>query len=222
MGVCIAVYVLSLLLDPRTALRLGNPFDFLTPSPNALNALGMTGADPRLHGGWWTLFTAIYLHGSLLHIVFNLLWINQLAPAVEGVYGRSRLIVIFTVAGVLGFVVSNWVGVGLTVGASGAIFGLFGAMVHYGRSRGGTFGVMIFRQYGMLALVLFVLPFLMVGVGINNWAHAGGFIGGYVAAMVLGHNGHQREQGIHQLAATACILLTALSFVLALWTGLVG
>ena len=163
---------------------------------------------------------AIYLHGSLLHILFNLLWIHQLAPAVEGAYGRSRLIVIFTVAGVLGFVVSNWIGIPFTIGASGSIFGLFGAMVHYGRTRGGTFGVMVFRQYGQWALVLFVFGFLMAGV--NNFAHAGGFIGGYLAAMLLGYGDLQREQPAHHLAATACILLTALSFSLALWTGLVS
>ena len=219
-GVMIAVYVISLLVDVRSALRLRGPLDILAPSGRALDALGMTGAYAWALGRWWTLFTAIYLHGSLLHILFNVLWINQLAPGVEELYGRSRLIVIFTTAGVLGFVVSNWVGTSFTIGASGSIFGLLGAMVHYGRSRGGTFGVMVFRQYGQWALVLFVLGFLMAGV--NNFAHAGGFVGGYLAAMVLGHTDHKREQRAHQLAATACILLTALSFVLALWTGLVG
>ncbi|MBW8057716.1 MAG: rhomboid family intramembrane serine protease [candidate division NC10 bacterium] len=177
----------------------------------------MTGAYAWALGRWWTLFTAIYLHGSLLHILFNVLWINQLAPGVEELYGRSRLIVIFTTAGVLGFVVSNWVGTSFTIGASGSIFGLLGAMVHYGRSRGGTFGVMVFRQYGQWALVLFVLGFLMRGV--NNFAHAGGFVGGYLAGVLLGYNGGQRESGTHKLAATMTILLTVLSFVLALWTG---
>ncbi len=216
-GVCIAAYVLSLLFDVRTALRLRNPFDFLAPSLEALDALGMTGAYAWALGRWWTLFTAIYLHGSLLHILFNVLWINQLAPGVEELYGRSRLIVIFTTAGVLGFVVSNLVGTSFTIGASGSIFGLLGAMVHYGRSRGGTFGVMVFRQYGQWALVLFVLGFLMAGV--NNFAHAGGFVGGYLAGVLLGYNGAQREGGTHKLAATITILLTVLSFVLALWTG---
>ncbi len=216
-GVMIAVYVISLLVDVRTALRLRNPFDFLAPSLEALDTLGMTGAYAWALGRWWTLFTAIYLHGSLLHILFNVLWINQLAPGVEELYGRSRLIVIFTTAGVLGFVVSNWVGTSFTIGASGSIFGLLGAMVHYGRSRGGTFGVMVFRQYGQWALVLFVLGFLMAGV--NNFAHAGGFVGGYLVAVLLGYNGGQREGGTHKLAATMTILLTVLSFVLALWTG---
>ncbi|MFQ5882743.1 MAG: rhomboid family intramembrane serine protease [Candidatus Methylomirabilales bacterium] len=218
-GLCIAAYALSLLLDIRSALRPRGPFDLLAPSGVALDALGMTGAYAWALGRWWTLLTAIYLHGSILHILFNLLWINQLAPAVEQVYGRSRLVVIFTAAGVLGFLASNWIGVPFTIGASGSIFGLLGAMVFYGRSRGGTFGVAIFRQYGHWALVLFVLGFLMAGV--NNFAHAGGFVGGYLAGTVLGYSDLHRESGVHHLAAAATVALTALSFALALWTGFV-
>ena len=215
-GVSIAAYVASLLLNPRAAMHLSNPLDLLAPGGAALDAVGMTGAYAWARGRWWTLFTAIYLHGSLLHILFNLLWINQLAPAVEELYGRSRLILIFTAAGVVGFVASNWIGIAFTIGASGSIFGLLGAMVAYGRRRGGTFGVAILRQYGQWALVLFVLGFLMAGV--NNFAHAGGFVGGYLTAMALGHAEGQREGSTIQLAATAAILLTALSFALALWT----
>jgi rhomboid protease GluP len=215
-AVCIAAYALSLLLDVRAALRLRGPLSILAPGGGALDALGMTGAAAWALGRWWTLFTAIYLHGSLLHLLFNVLWVNQLAPMVGELYGRSRLILIFTAGGVLGFVVSNGVGVPFTIGASGAIFGLLGAMVCYGRSRGGTFGVAILRQYGQWALVLFVLGFLMAGV--NNFAHAGGFAGGYLAAAALGHSDRKPERGAHQLAAAAIIALTALGFALALWT----
>jgi rhomboid protease GluP len=216
-AVCIIAYVASLLLDLRAALRPHGPFDLLAPSGQALDALGMTGAYAWARGRWWTLFTAIYLHGSLLHILFNMLWISQLAPAVEELYGLPRLILIFTWAGVLGFAVSNWVGVPFTIGASGSIFGLLGAMVCYGRSRGGTFGLAIFRQYGQWALVLFILGFLMAGV--NNLAHAGGFAGGYLAGIVLGHSNPQRQHVAYHLAATATVALTALAFALALWTG---
>ncbi len=215
-GVCVAAYVASILLNPRAAMSLRNPLDLLAPSGAALDALGMTGAYAWAHGRWWTLITAIYLHGSLLHILFNLLWIHQVGPAVEELYGRSRLILIFTAAGVLGFVLSNWVGVAFTIGASGSIFGLFGAMVAYGLARGGTFGVTILRQYGQWALVLFVLGFLLAGV--NNFAHAGGFVGGYLTATTLGHGETHRETPRLHLAATATILLTALCFILALWT----
>ncbi len=218
-AVCITAYVLSLLLDIRAALRLRGLFGILAPSGAALNALGMTGAYAWAQGWWWTLLTAIYLHGGLLHIFFNLLWVKQLAPAVEELYGRSRLVLIFTAAGVIGFVVSNWIGVLFTIGASGSIFGLLGAMVSYGRSRGGTFGVAVLRQYGQWALVLFIFGFLMDGV--NNVAHAGGFVGGYLAGWMLGHNDQRPERGVHHLAAMATIGLTALSFALALWTAFV-
>jgi rhomboid protease GluP len=215
-AVCIAAYALSLLLDLRAALRPRGLFGILAPSGAALDALGMTGAAAWSLGRWWTLLTAIYLHGGLLHLLFNVLWINQLAPGVADLYGRSRLVLIFTAAGVMGFVVSNGVGVPFTIGASGAIFGLLGAMVCYGKRRGGTFGVAILRQYGQWAAVLFVLGFLMAGV--NNFAHAGGFAGGYLAATALGPSDRYPERGVHHLAATGAVALTALAFLLALWT----
>lgn len=217
-GVAVVAYLAALLLDPGAALRPRGVFDLLGPSAAALDKLGMTGAYPWALGRWWTLITAIYLHGSLLHILFNLLWVNQLAPAVEELFGRARLILIFTAGGVLGFVASSIVaGVAYSVGASGAIFGLLGAMVYYGRSRGGVFGGAVLGQYGRWAIVLFIFGFLMPGV--DNFAHAGGFIGGYLAALGLGHRDHHPEQGIHRVLATVTIGLTVLSFALALWAG---
>lgn len=213
--VCIALYAAALLLDPAAALRPRGMLDLLSPGPRALWALGMTGALPWALGHWWTLLTAIYLHGSLLHIVFNLLWIRQLAPAVEEAYGSARLVLIFTAGGILGFLLSNWAGVGTTIGASGAVFGLLGAMVAYGRSRGGLFGMAVFRQYWQWAVVLFVMGFLMAGV--NNVAHAGGFAGGYLAGLIAGHGERSRESGLHRAAAAATVVLTALAFGLALW-----
>ena len=213
--VCIAAYAASLLLDPAAAMRPRGMFNLLSPSGGALLALGMTGAYPWQLGYWWTLLTAIYLHGSLLHIAFNLLWIHQLAPAVEQAYGRSRLVLIFTGGGVLGFVISNWAGVGTTIGASGAVFGLLGAMATYGRSRGGLFGMAVFRQYWQWAVVLFVMGFLMPGV--NNFAHAGGFVGGYLTGMIVGHGDTHLGDGLHRAAATAAVALTALAFALAVW-----
>jgi rhomboid protease GluP len=215
--VCVAAYVVAILLDPIAALRARSPFDLLSPGMNPLVRLGMTGAIPWALGLWWTLLTAIYLHGSLLHLVFNLLWVRQLAPAVEQLFGRARLVVIFTVAGVLGFVLSNAVGVPWTVGASGAIFGLLGALVAYGRSRGGVFGLAVFRQYGQWALLMFVFGFFMTGV--NNWGHAGGFVGGYLAALAVGSEERRRERGLDRVAALAAVGLTVAAFALALWTG---
>ena len=219
-AVCIALYVLSLLLDPAAALRASGPLNLFSPSPRALLDVGATGALPWSIGRWWTVLTAIYLHGGPLHILFNLMWIRQLGPAVEELYGPSRLIVIFTVAGVVGFVASNLVGYGLTIGASGSIFGLLGAMVAFGQKRGGTFGGMVLRQYGQWAVLLFILGFFMNGV--NNVAHAGGFVGGFAAGLGLALAEHRGETGFDQLLAAACIGLTLLGFGLAAWTALLG
>ncbi len=176
----------------------------------------MTGSYAWSNGRWWTLVTAVYLHGGLLHLVFNLFWVRQLAPEVEELFGRSRLTVIFTAGGIVGFLVSDVAGVAFSVGASGAIFGLLGALVSYGRSRGGAFGVAVMRQYGHWALILFILGFLMPGV--NNLAHAGGFAGGYLAGAVLGSRERKPERPLDDVAAAAVIGLTVLSFALALWT----
>ena len=214
-ALCLAGYVAALLLDPAAAFRMRGLFDLLAPSDGALLALGMTGAFALKLGRWWTLVTAIYLHGSLLHIVFNLLWIRELGGAVESVYGWSRTAVIFTAAGVIGFVASDAAGVRATIGASGAVFGLLAAMVAYGRARGGMFGMAVFRQYWQWSLILFVMGFLMPGV--NNLAHAGGFVGGYLASLALGPSA-QGDRAWHRAAAAVTVAVTVASFALAITT----
>jgi rhomboid protease GluP len=214
---CAVLYVASILLDPAAAFRARSPFDMLSPSDRALVRLGMAGAAPWAAGWWWTLITGVYLHGSLLHIVFNMLWVRQLAPAVEQLFGRARLVVIYSAAGVLGFALSNLVGIPFTLGASGAVFGLLGAMVAYGRTRGGTFGVAVLRQYGQWALFMFIASFFLAGV--NNWGHAGGFAGGYLTALAFGHLERRPERGLDRLAALGAVGLTVLSFALAIWNG---
>ncbi|MBI2202279.1 MAG: rhomboid family intramembrane serine protease [Candidatus Rokubacteria bacterium] len=220
MIVCIALYVASLVFDPGAALRPRGPFDLLSPSGPALDALGMTGAFAWANGRWWTLLTAIYLHGGVLHILFNVMWIRQLGPAVEEMYGRARLVVIFTVSGVAGFVVSNMLGVPFTVGASGAIFGLLGAMVAFGRKRGGTYGALVLRQYGQWALILFIFGFFMPGV--NNFAHAGGFVGGAATGFLVSLADQRRETGLEQLLAAVCVGLTIVAFGFALFRAFAG
>ena len=101
---CIVLYVLSLLLDLDAALALrGGFFNMLSPGQFPMVALGMTYGN----GPWWTLFTAIYLHGGLFHILFNVLWIRQLGPEVGNLYGPARYFIIFTTGGVVGFLLSN-------------------------------------------------------------------------------------------------------------------
>jgi rhomboid protease GluP len=210
---CIGLFVLSILINPSEILRGGGGFlNFLSPSSLSLYLLGATGSIPMHANRWWTLITAIYLHGSVLHILFNLLWVRQLGPMVEGLFGTARLIIIFTFAGITGFVLSNAMGIQLTIGASGSIFGLLGALIYYGRTRGGAFGEAIYRQLLLWAVILFLFGFLPGG-RINNWAHLGGFIGGYLAAMVLGYQEFKSETATHRKLAAITIIITVIAFI---------
>ena len=178
---CIALFVLALVLDLNAALRgRGGIFGMLSPGIRPLYLLGMTGGLAR--GDWWTVLTATYLHGSLLHIVFNVMWIRQLGPEVGNVYGPARFFIIFTAGGAIGFVLSNALSGAPTIGASGAIFGLLAALIVYGRTQGGSMAMMT-RQVWQWAIFLFIFGFLMSGV--NNYAHLGGFIGGWIASKLL-------------------------------------
>lgn len=217
---CIVLYITSLVLDPRAALSPRGIFDAFSPGVEALFNLGAAGSIPWSLGRWWTLVTAIYLHGGLLHIIFNVLWIRQLGPAVEELYGPARMVVIFSVAGAVGFFASNILGHAFTIGASGSIFGLLGAMVAFGQKRGGTFGTMVLRQYGQWALILFIFGFFMSGV--NNVAHAGGFVGGFVMGLALSLAERRAERGVDYLLAAICLGVTILGFGLNLWTTFVG
>ncbi len=212
--VCMSLYILSIFLDPSAILKQAGIFNLLSPSLLSLDKLGMTGSYAMARGRFWTLITAIYLHGSLLHIVFNLLWIRQLGPAVEELFGVSRLILIFTFSGVAGFIISNLIGIQFTIGASGSIFGLLGALIYYGRHRGGVFGQALFRQLMGWAVILFLFGFMMSGI--NNYAHGGGFVGGYLTARLFGYLELNRETPLIKKLAAVTIIVTVLSFVFAI------
>jgi rhomboid protease GluP len=210
---CAALYLASLLLDPRGIHMSG--FSLLSPSSRSLFVLGASGAVPVFgYGRWWTVLSAAWLHGGLLHIVFNLLWVRQLAPAAAELYGASRTVIIYTAASIAGFLLSSWAGyffagtilggADFTVGASAPIFGLLGALVLYGR-RGGSSHIS--SQAMTYAVILFVFGFLMSRV--DNYAHLGGFIGGFAAARLL--DPLRPERLDHMITALVCILLTALA-----------
>ena len=209
---CIGLFVVSILIDPRALLRTRGLLNFLSPSGESLYIIGMTGKIPVDSGRWWTLITAIYLHGGILHILFNLLWIRQLGPMVEGLFGSARFILIFTISGVFGFILSYFAGTSFTVGASGSIFGLLGALIYYGRSRGGAFGEIIYPQILTWAVVLFLFGFVFPSI--DNFAHLGGFIGGYMSGSFFGYQDKQPETSMVKTLAAVSIAVTILAFLI--------
>ena len=217
---CGALYVLSLLLSVLTGgnLLAGSIFSILGPNGYAAEALGVSGAVPVfLDGHWWTLVSAGWLHAGALHILFNMMWVRQLGPVVADIFGEARMIIIYTISSITGFLLSSFLGAYFpvipffpgashTLGASAPIFGLLGALVHYG-NRGGS--SLVRSQALNYAITLFVFG-LFVG-GIDNCAHLGGFIGGYLASLWL--DPLKRERMDHFIGAAVCIVATALSIV---------
>ena len=219
MGGTITLYVLSLLLS-GTSIQ-----GFLAPSTEVLFLLGASGALPVYeYGRWWTVLTAGWLHAGVLHVLFNVMWIRQLAPAVADLYGAGRMAIIYTIAGVTGFTVSTLAGRYLpqvpiiggamfSVGASAPIFGLLGALVYYGRRSGMS---AVRSQAVGYAVMLGV--FGLVVPGIDNFAHAGGFLGGYLAGRIMDPLLPERLD--HLLIALACLAASALAIVASLVLGL--
>jgi rhomboid protease GluP len=205
----VAYYLLSLALSKHSE-PVTNPFNFLSPDQRSLLLLGATGTLPVLtFGRFWTLISASYLHGGLLHIFFNMMALRQIGPWVSSEFGPSRMFIIYTLSGVAGYLVSCLAGVPLTIGASASVCGLIGALFYFGKSRGGNYGAAISREVSgwLISLALFglVIP------GINNWAHGGGIFGGALLARIMGYQERGREGGGHRLLALLCVLATLLA-----------
>jgi rhomboid protease GluP len=215
-GASAVLYVLSLLASGSHIELFGGGFNILAPSASALVAFGASGGYPFFGlGAWWTVLSATWLHGSFLHILFNMMWVRDIGPSTADVIGPARTIIIYVISGVSGFLLSSIAsayfpplpllrGAQLTVGASASIFGLLGALVHYGRKSGSS---LIHGQAKQWALIMFIYGILMPGI--DNYAHAGGFIGGYVASAFF--NPLTRERGDHLLVALVLLLITFLA-----------
>ena len=224
MGGCIVLYALCLLVDTG-GIRGGGLLNFLSPSVSSLFLFGASGAIPVFRfGRWWTVLSAGWLHAGILHIFFNLMWVRQLAPATAEMYGPSRMVIIYTVAGVTGFLASTLSGsvaflpgflrgAGFTVGASAPIFGLLGALVFYGRRSGST---IVGEQAKSWAIMLLIFGFIMPGV--DNWAHLGGFAGGFRTAKFL--DPLRPERLDHLVGALVCLALTVVAIAFSVLHGL--
>jgi rhomboid protease GluP len=126
---------------------------------------------------WWRLVTAMFLHGGLIHIGFNMMVLMDIGPVVEEVYGSARFLFLYVVTGMSGFVLSSWRGHALSVGASGALLGLIGVMIAITMKRGGGSMQALRSRLVSWVVTIFVIGFVMSGV--DNWAHFGGLAAGF-------------------------------------------
>lgn len=166
-----------------------------------------------IEGEYWRFFTPMFLHIGLLHITFNGLALYFLGSVVERIYGSIRFLWIYLFSGFTGIAASFAFTANVAAGASGAIFGCFGALLYFGLKRRDLF----FRTLG--TDIIFILVFnLAIGAAIpmiDNYAHVGGLAGGFLAAMMV-HLPYQRflQERITALAigAVATYLLIQVGF----------
>ncbi len=221
-GICVAIYLLELLMAPdRVNLQIG--FGFLSPDLEVGVRFGASGALLVFDfGRWWTVLSAGWLHGGLLHIAFNMYWVHQLGPVIARLYGVPRAAIIYVVSSAVGFLATSLMPVaapwmpfahtGVTLGASAAVFGWLGALICYSRQSGGR---MFMRQVLGIAVPLVLFGLLIPGI--DNWAHFGGLAGGYLLASRYGPTTEERPG--HILAAVVLLVVSLLTVPLSflLW-----
>lgn len=171
-------------------------------------------------GEWWRIFTPILLHAEgLMHILFNMWALWVLGPQIERGVGKWPFLGLYLASAGMGGAFYYFLGPpnAIAVGASGAIFGLFGVWLNWAVHRRNTaMGRMLLRQIGFLLLLNAALPFILGGIA---WeAHLGGLIGGFVIGEMWSRISGSRAQA-QRIAVTVAVALLAVASVLLIPAG---
>jgi rhomboid protease GluP len=176
--------------------------------------LGASYGPAIFHGHeWWRLVTAMFLHGGLIHIGFNMMVLMDVGPVVEEVYGSPRYLFLYVATGVSGFALSAFHG-NPAVGASTALMGLIGLMIAITTKRGGMAMREMRSRLVSWVVSIFVIGFLMPGI--DNWGHFGGLAAGFGLGKLFADReplNATEQKRAHALGWLAGVVLLA-SFVL--------
>jgi membrane associated rhomboid family serine protease len=185
------VFVYKILLQLNIAvfaLIVLQGADIINPSGEILYAWGANYGPSTVNGQWWRLLSSMFLHGGVLHLAFNMYALKILGPIVEKIFGNVGFLLIYLFSGLCGSFASVYSNTGSSVGASGAICGIFGALI----------GFMVFKRSSIpkeisssifrnAALVILLNAFIGFGVSqIDNSAHLGGLLSGFVVVSFMG------------------------------------
>ncbi|MTK13002.1 MAG: rhomboid family intramembrane serine protease [Clostridiaceae bacterium] len=175
--VLISVNVLAYIL---TAYLSGNIVD---SNINVLIFLGAKVNQLINQGEYYRFITCMFLHGGIIHLALNMYALNSLGPLVEKIYGRPKYVFIYFLAGIISSIFSYIFSTSVSIGASGAIFGLLGAAL--------VFAVKMKNSVGkgfMMNIVSVIAINLVIGLSIpnvDNFGHMGGLIGGVITSLLL-------------------------------------
>ena len=137
-------------------------------------------------GQYFRLFTCIFLHAGLIHIICNMYSLYVIGPQIESFYGKLKYLFIFLFSGICGSLLSLGLSLDNTVsvGASGAIFGLLGSILYFGYHYRVYLGNVLKSQILPIIFINLMIGFMVPGI--DNFAHIGGLIGGIFASMAVG------------------------------------
>ena len=219
LGTILAVYAIEVVVGGARSMLSGPPAQDLIelggsvivfPTPDG--GLGGIAA-----GQYWRLFTSMFLHVGLIHLAFNAyaLWI--FGTFMEQELGRLRFLLVYLVTGICAgaaayafspFDVAGGLTINVSVGASGAIFGIFGAFVMYNfRRRGSALAQARLRQAAFLLLLNAAINAYVPAI---DWrAHVGGFVFGLAVGYVAEGSGDLTRRKVILVAGTAALLLVA-------------
>jgi len=185
-------------------------------NPNTLIQFGAKVNELIYAGEWWRFITPIFIHIGLFHLLMNSLALYFIGMAVEKMYGSWRFLVIYLFSGIIGSLASFVFSPSISAGASGSIFGLFGALLLLGVLKPSLF----LRTIGPNILIVIAIN-LAIGFtipNVDNAGHIGGLIGGFVAALMVQlpkmSKSYLRLIGV-SLSIILSIVLTYYGFVIA-------
>ena len=195
MTICILLFALMYILgngseDITTLLYFGANLDSLVKA-----------------GQVYRLFTCIFLHIGIWHLVCNMYSLYVIGKEIENLYGKLKYIIIFIGSGILGSILSMaFTHNTVSAGASGAIFGLLGALLYFGYYYRAYLGNTIKRT--VLPVIFINLAIGFLSSGIDNAAHIGGLVGGILLSMLVGVPGKEsKRDNINGIILTVLYLL---------------
>jgi len=176
---------------------------FMDTDSETLRRYGMLSAPDIWQGAWWRLATSMFLHAGVLHLGVNMWALKNLGEALEDMYGTPTFLVLYIGAGWTGSLASLMF-TGMSVGASGAIFGLAGAWLAIALRRRAYF-----KAFGSQVLMVIGIN-LAIGLsmsGIDNYAHLGGLLGGFLLGCALPNSLPEFKAGWRWPAALLLLVL---------------
>lgn len=163
------------------------------------------------NGEFYRLFTCMFVHADILHILFNMIALYSIGPVVERYYGKSKFLLIYLVSGLLGSIFSGvfMTADSISIGASGAIFGLLGSICYFTYYYRATLQGILRGSIMPVIIINLVIGFLSTSIDLS--AHIGGLIGGILISMAIGigdkHRKSDQINGLVVLILMAAFLI---------------